>query len=99
MSQMMSQVEILAELHRASSPGCGDLERDEVCNRLVAATSGRLWAAFAVSELFTGCIAHQPEKLPELFPAFALLCGDHNPGGLYPSIDWSLLVDRSTAIR
>lgn len=42
-----------------------------------------------IDHLYMETIRNAPERLPALFPAFALLCGDRN-GTIIARIDWSI---------
>ena len=100
---VMQQNRIKELLAEASSPDCNDTRVDAIQVELSQATAameedgtysiaGEKGAAnFVLSGLFHSTQANRREKLPDLFPVFALLCGDREPGHMTADIDWSLV--------
>jgi len=87
----MQQALVLKYLQEAAGESCTPERRSEISRALASATCGMLWAHYAVGVMFNGYVLHHVDRLPEAFPFFALFCGDREPEGLYPDIDWSLI--------
>ncbi|MEY2664633.1 MAG: hypothetical protein RIT04_441 [Candidatus Parcubacteria bacterium] len=91
----MNQKRIKDLLIEASQPNCTHQRRNQIHVELSKATVGSretdtpaAGVCVVLDILYVDTIKHHPERLPSLFPAFAVMCGDRPDSDLVADIDW-----------
>lgn len=99
----MRQDRIMELLLLAAKPNAKHYQHQEIISELVSSITAKRnklsdkdhrvcvgCLQKAVSEIFWGYISYYPEKLPEIFPFFSLICGDNVGADVFSKIDWGL---------
>lgn len=91
----MDQKVLMDLLREASNPSCASIRREKIAGAIIFAARQNpenqevemreIWGQDLVSNIFWHNLTH----LPELFPFFAILCGERE-GKAFAGIDWSI---------
>ena len=98
----MRQDHIKALLEEAAKPDCDWQRRTiiqcELCDACAAMGSDGVYEIdnpaaglhLVINNLYFQTLQSAPDKLPSLFPVFAMICGDRDPQFLIADINWDL---------
>ncbi len=89
----LPQGRILDLLIEASNPNCTWMRRIKIQNILghaIVDDSAREGISLVLDGLYVKTLKNRPVKLVELFPFFALVCGERDENSRVAKIDWNL---------
>ena len=86
----MDQSKIMALLNEAAQPTCTEDRRYSIEHELSAALKNGSGFGILFRKIFGDTIDFRPDVLPDLFPFFAIVCGDLNGNGI-SYVNWDII--------